>query len=115
MSNIHNLIIYHEAIELVSEIGKLGKQQAFGDLITQIRRAAISVASNIAEGAAIGNDRSFRKHLTIARGSVNVVQAQLEIMAALGSLSSKDHRIDLATRIGKRISCFIKAIDTRTG
>ncbi len=53
-------------------------------LTAQMRRAAISVVSNIAEGAARGSDPEFRRFLDIAMGSAGELQAQLDISQRLG-------------------------------
>ena len=74
MANINNLIIFHEARQLVRDIGPLTESLRFGDLGNQMRRAAISVVSNICEGAGMGSDRQFARYLKIARASVNELQ-----------------------------------------
>ena len=54
MANINNLIIFHEARQLVRDIVPITESVRFGDLGNQMRRAAISVVSNICEGSGHG-------------------------------------------------------------
>jgi four helix bundle protein len=62
-------------------------RERFG-LASQMRRAAISIVSNIAEGARRGSDRDFRRFLLIARGSVGELQTQILIAHDLELLSN---------------------------
>jgi four helix bundle protein len=60
--------------------------ERFG-LVAQMRRSAVSIPSNIAEGAARGSSREFRRFLLIARGSLSELDTQIEIAKALGFLN----------------------------
>ena len=64
-------------------------EERFG-LTAQVRRAAVSVASNIAEGAARGSARFFVNALQIARGSLSELDTQVVIASRLGYLSEQE-------------------------
>ena len=64
-------------------------RERFG-LATQMRRAAVSVLSNIAEGASRRSDSEFRRFLEIARGSLAELQSQLTIASDLGLLEDDE-------------------------
>lgn len=65
------------------------KHEVFG-LVSQMRRAAISVPSNIAEGAGRTSKREFLQFLSIARGSLNELDTQLLIAKELGYLTETE-------------------------
>ena len=67
---------------------ELPKSEAYG-LFSQIRRAAVSVPSNIAEGHGRLTDSQFRHFLGTARGSLYEMQTQLELAGDLGYLDKK--------------------------
>ena len=71
MTMYKQLRIYDDARDLVRTVAALPTEGSFGDLHNQLQRATLSVASNIAEGAAAGSDRLFAKYLNIARGLLN--------------------------------------------
>lgn len=87
MRNHENLRAWQYSMDLVEVIYKESasypSDERFG-LINQLRRAAVSVPSNIAEGAARGSDADFIRFLYIARGSLSEVQTQLKIANRLG-------------------------------
>ena len=97
MHNLNKLRVYHLALENVAEICGLSKRwPEFGDLRNQIQRAAISVVSNIAEGAGSNSDGNFVRFLGYARASNKELQAQLEILARLSvnNIESLDVKVD---------------------
>ena len=72
------------------------KEEIYG-LVSQMRRAAVSIPSNISEGAARGGDREFIQFLIIARGSLSEFETQLLISNDLGymrDVSDIKERID---------------------
>ncbi len=111
MANISKLIVFQEARQLIRMVHQISKGQGFADLNNQLQRAALSVASNIAEGAGSGSDRQFKRYLAIARASANEAQAQLTILTDLEKLDQEHPAIELATRIGKRLTRFIKRLE----
>ena len=112
MANIHNLIVYREARELVRTIHPITANVGFGDLGNQIRRAAISVVSNICEGAGSGSDKQFSRYLKMARASANEAQGQLEILADIGTIGhSHPAIIAQADLFGRRLTAFIVRLD----
>jgi len=87
----HDLEVWQAGIKLVSEVYEITeafpKQERFG-LAQQIRRCAVSVPSNIAEGSARLSDREFLHFLGVARGSLSELETQLIIAKELGYLNS---------------------------
>ena len=69
--------------------GKLPKTEQFG-LISQMRRAAVSIPCNIAEGAARQGKKEFRNFLSMAQGSLSELDTQLELTVLLDYLSRAD-------------------------
>jgi len=90
-----DLTVWQKAMTLVKDIylqtGKFPKEELFG-LTSQIRRAAISVPSNIAEAQGRLSKREFRQFLAVARGSLLELETQLFIAADLGYLSTAEHQ-----------------------
>lgn len=82
MHNYKQLTVWQNAVELSVMIYKMTKEfpteEKFG-LVSQIRRAVVSVASNIAEGAGRNSDGEFVQFLGIATGSLNELETQIII------------------------------------
>ncbi len=75
------------AFDLYSITKDFPKEEVYG-LISQIRRSVISIASNIAEGAARGSKKEFIQFLYISLGSIAELETQLLLSKRLGYLSS---------------------------
>ena len=83
MANFHSLRVWHAALRQTTEVSRLGVR--YGDIASQMRRAAISVASNICEGCGRDSDAELIRFLEIARGSNTEIEGQLQICQALGT------------------------------
>ncbi|MBY0271643.1 MAG: four helix bundle protein [Burkholderiales bacterium] len=79
------------------------KEETYG-LASQLRRAAISVPSNLAEGAARDGPREFVRFLSIARGSLSEMETQLLIAVDLGYLSPDHGAFSLLEKVSRLIS-----------
>jgi four helix bundle protein len=90
------------------------REEIFG-LTSQLRRAAVSIPSNIAEGQGRNNSQEFRHFLGIARGSTCELQTQLQIARALGFGDPKllDRAESLSHEIGKMIFTLIGRLKTK--
>ena len=91
---------------------KFPKTEVFG-LRTQLRRAAVSVASNIAEGHGRLTDPQLRNSLGMARGSLYEVQTQLELAHDLGFINqeSSERLLTLAIDTAKLINGLLRVLD----
>jgi four helix bundle protein len=83
-------------------------------LTQQIRRAAVSVASNIAEGKGHRSDKEFLHFLFHARGSLLEVQTQLVISERLGYLSENGRDLpEKAEGVGRALSGLIASLERK--
>ncbi|TXF77536.1 four helix bundle protein [Chryseobacterium sp.] len=94
MGTHKDLDVWKRSIELVTTVYRITsefpKEEIFG-LTNQIRRASISIPSNIAEGAARNSDKVFIHFLYIALGSQQELETQLLIANNLSFLSSEQY------------------------
>ena len=113
-----DLIAWQKAIALVTEIYKITetfpKTEIYG-LTNQIRRSAVSVPSNIAEGQGRASSGEFRHFLGIARGSLLELETQIIIARNLQFLSSDnaEHLLSLIKEVSKVLYGLIGAMEER--
>jgi four helix bundle protein len=89
-----DLHVYQQARALSNRIYALTRNSAFGrdyNLQDQIRRASLSILSNIAEGFELGSDAAFAHSLTIAKGSGGEVRAQAAITLDQNYIKQSDY------------------------
>jgi four helix bundle protein len=89
-----DLHVYQQARDLANHVYRLTRQAAFAKdygLVDQVRRAAVSVMSNIAEGFERGTNAELVQFLYIAKGSCGEVRAQLSIACDQGYIAKDDH------------------------
>ncbi len=117
MENIgyKKLNVYQKANQLVINIYKITKKypklELFG-LVSQIRRASVSVVANIVEGWARRTTKDKIRFLYNARGSLTEVEYYLDLSKQLKYINNKEHEIinNLRIEVAKLLNGFIKSI-----
>lgn len=110
-----DLLVWQKGIEIVKEIylicKDLPKDEVFG-LQSQMKRAAISIPSNIAEGYGRNYTQNYIQFIKIARGSLLELETQIIISKELDMISEDkfDKIINLITEENKMLNAFIKSI-----
>jgi four helix bundle protein len=101
-----DLHAWREAMTLVEVVyqatAQFPKAEFFG-LVSQIRRCAISVPSNIAEGAARNSTRELVQFLGISCGSLSELETQLELAKRLGYLDADVNVMPQVNRVGRLV------------
>jgi four helix bundle protein len=109
------LIVWQKAVDLATSVYRLTQQfppsELYG-LTGQLRRAAVSVASNVAEGRGRLTDGEFRNFLGVAQGSTYEVQTQLVIARRLNFGSPQEITAceSLSEEISKMLNAFIATL-----
>ena len=108
-----DLEVWQKSVELVTKIYRASqsfpKHELYG-LTQQLRKAAVSVPSNLAEGAARASRKEFIYFLRIARGSLSEVETQIEIANRLGYLTNPKEVSDSLLTVRKMISSLLSAV-----
>ena len=105
-------------MDLVERVYRLSggfpKSELYG-LTSQMRRAAVSVPSNIAEGATRASTKEFLQHISIAQASLAEVETQLEIAVRLGFVSTDLVNAVLVQSavLGKQLYALRDALETK--
>ena len=108
-----DLVVWQKAMLLAKRVYRLQKQfpkeELYG-LGDQIRRAAVSIPSNIAEGFGRDTDKEFRHFLSIARGSLFETKTQLQLAESLGYLTFDLEMTALFDEVGKLLNGLCRSL-----
>jgi four helix bundle protein len=116
--NYQDLIAWQKAVEYVQVVylatRSFPADERFG-LTSQLRRSAVSVPSNIAEGQGRGTPPEFARFLRVAHGSLRESETNLIIAKRLGFLdpASADSALALAGEVGRLIQALTKSTAAR--
>ena len=114
MQDFRNLDVWRKAHQLVLDIyritSEMPKQEMYG-LTSQMRRAAVSVPTNIAEGCGRSTDPDFARFLAIALGSANELEYLLLLAGELDMIGRDD--VDAASRETAEVGRMLNALTRR--
>jgi four helix bundle protein len=116
VKDFRDLFVWQRSMELVETIyrvtGRFPSNEMFG-LTNQLRRAAVSVPSNIAEGQGRNTTSDFLRFLSISRGSLQEVQTQVEIARRLDyiSMATTEEIILLSSEVAKLINGLCRSLN----
>jgi len=113
-----DLLVWQDSMELVVRIYRttstFPREERYA-LVDQLRRAAISVPSNIAEGHGRSRTGDYLRYLSVAVGSLHEVETQLQIATRLGYIAGDVEKelLDACDRVGRMLGALIRALRRR--
>jgi four helix bundle protein len=120
LNSYHDLIVWQRAIDFVVDTykltGRFPRTELYG-LTSQLQRAAVSVPSNVAEGAGRIHTREFINHASIARGSLFEAETQIIVAQRLGYVGEEDIKplLQLVAEVGRLLHGLIVALERKLG
>jgi len=108
-----DLIAWQKARALTNAVYRMTRSNSFScdaDLVRQLRRASVSIMSNIAEGYERDSDADFARFLGIARGSCGEVRCQLQIARDQGYIDAIQR--ESATDAAEEVSRILRGLST---
>jgi len=118
VQNYRELLAWQKAMDLAElcyeKTRTFPSEEKFG-LISQIRRASVSVPANIAEGQGRFHTREFLNHLSMARGSLLEVETLLELSCRVGYLPKEDlaRMFDVSSEVGRILSGLRRSLEAK--
>ena len=112
MEMFRNLIVWQKGMELVKAVYALSKKFPSDEryaLSDQLRRAVVSIPSNIAEGNGRASNADYGHFLAIARGSLYETSTQLQVAVDLGYIPALDPVLEsLISEVGRMLTSMLK-------
>ena len=118
LGSYRELVVWQKAMLLAERVYRLTESfpssERFG-LTSQMRRAAVSILSNVAEGHNRRSRGSYASHVCIALGSQAELEAQIELSRRLGycDVSQADPVLELLAEIGRMLHGLVRALEKR--
>ncbi|MBN1489630.1 MAG: four helix bundle protein [Phycisphaerae bacterium] len=119
MASFRDLMVWQKAMRLVTEVYRLSQvfppDERFG-LTSQLRRCAVSVPSNIAEGYARNSSGDYVRFLRVAAGSLYEMETQIEVAKNLGYLDAVRFEATVGStgEIGRMLGSLIRKVEAAT-
>lgn len=111
-----DLVVWRKSMDLVKQVyassNRFPEDEKFG-LSSQMRRSAVSVPSNIAEGWGRSSDKDFTRFLKIAKGSLFELETQIILAQELRFMSENQSIYSLIAEVGKMLNALVKFINER--
>ena len=113
-----DLLVWQDSMDLVVAIYRITatfpKEERYS-LVDQLRRAAVSVPSNVAEGHGRSRTGDYLRHLSVSVGSLNEVETQVQIARRLEYITEEDQRqlLDSCNAIAKMLGGLIRSLRRR--
>ena len=119
MKSVKELKVYRLGFNLainVYETTMRFPQTEHFNLVSQMRRSAVSICSNLAEGAARGTTKEYVRFVYVAKGSAAELETQIDLAVALGFLENDcaDKMLNDITEILRMLSGLIHSLTTNT-
>ena len=113
VKSYRDLLVWQKSMDFAEhvyrELRKFPQEERYA-LCDQLRRAVVSIPSNIAEGRGRDTSRDFAHFLTLARGSLNEVATQLELATRLGYMKSGTGLYEETEEIRKMLNAMIRRL-----
>ena len=114
IQSFRDLTVWQRGMDLAQNVYNtteaLPRTELFG-LTSQLRRSAVSIPSNVAEGKAVGG-RSYVRHVRIALGSEAELQTQIELACRLKMISATDRQklLNETSEVGRMLSALLRSL-----
>jgi four helix bundle protein len=118
LKSYRDLLVWQKAMELTIEIYRFSndfpKSEVYG-LTSQLRRAGVSVPSNIAEGYGRGSRKEYVQFLCISQGSLKELETQVILAQRLnyGSKAAAEGLLGLSDEVGRMLGALIRSLRIR--
>jgi four helix bundle protein len=111
IAKFEDLKVWQKSMRLAEEVYRITKQREFArdwGLKDQVRRAAVSIPSNISEGYGRFTSKDFRHYLAVANGSANELRTQIQLAANIGYIDREESRrlVEKCVEVSKMLKAF---------